>query len=142
VVRTEEGDFFMAQDFQSHVVSGNVGSKMESFTYEKKDGTGAVGKRFRLASQNGTNVTWYTVQVYDPRIAGAVEPYLQKGRKVVVTGRLQISIYRDKSGQPAIQLTLNAHGVTFMDTPGQHESQAVSASASADLLRAASLFLA
>ncbi len=110
------------QDFQSHTVSGNVATILESFRYRNKNGEDKEAQKFRLASNQGTETIWYQVNIFDPRLAGVMKAHLGVGRRVVVNGRLKVAAYSGQAG-PQVSMQLDASAVNFMDAPGETQTQ-------------------
>ncbi|MHB1666145.1 single-stranded DNA-binding protein [Thiomonas sp.] len=129
------------QDFQSHTCSGNVATVLESFAYKNRAGEQKEAKKFRLASNQGSDTVWYQVNIFDPKLASVLEKHAAVGRRVVVNGRLKVSAYTGREG-PVPSLQLDAMAVNFMDMPPE-DAKALPPMKTVDdgLLHAWSLFM-
>ena len=93
-------------------VFGNVATQPER---KKSKGTGKDYFEFRLAeSQRGvdTTPTWYTV-----RVMKDVNPELDKGDFVKVTGKLKADFYLSRDGKPTGTLLIIAFEATKIAKP-------------------------
>jgi single-strand DNA-binding protein len=85
----------------------------------------AVNARWMGADgRPGERVTWYKVTCWG-KLAEAVNRYLVKGRKVMVTAkRIEAQAYLDKEGKPKAALKLTADAVKFLDSaPGERRGE-------------------
>jgi len=75
-----------------------------------KDASGEVKDR----------TTWYNVITSQKNLL----PYLKKGTKVFVSGRLRCSVYRsEKDGQPRADLTVNAFAISLESAKKDDQNQ-------------------
>lgn len=91
---------------QQILLHGNIGRDAELVTFGERQQV-----KFTLACTEGKGekkvTTWYDVLSY----ATAVQPYLLKGKDVVVTGRLSVRTSQGKDGKTYTNLNVYADGV-------------------------------
>lgn len=102
---------------QNLTIAGNVGN-----VKELKEVGGKYVLNFSIAVDNGKDKngerresTWYDCALWDKR-AGALAPYIQKGSKLVVTGRPSA---RAHEGKAYLGVTVNE--LTFMSSKSDGE---------------------
>lgn len=99
------------------IIIGNVGRDAE-LTYTPQ---GIAVAKFTVAVNKFTKkgeepkTTWFRVTVWRERAETAGQ-YIKKGMKIMVIGEIDISVYTDKSGQPAGTLELTANNFQFLDS--------------------------
>ena len=76
----------------------------------------AVDKRFKPKDSNEPTADFFDVSVWG-QTADYVNQYIQKGRMVLVDGRIEMRKYTDKDGQPRTAVEVTADQVTAMDRP-------------------------
>lgn len=87
--------------------------------------TTASGKAvtsFSLAvdRQGSEETDFFDITAWE-KLAQLVVDYLEKGRRVVVQGRLQLDRW-EKDGQKSSKVTITANDITFLDSAGSDES--------------------
>ena len=91
---------------QQILLHGNIGRDAELVKFGEREQV-----KFTLACTEGKGerkvTTWYDVLSY----AIAVQPYLLKGKDVVVTGRLSVRTSQGKDGKTYTNLNVYADGV-------------------------------
>ena len=91
---------------QQILLHGNIGRDAELVTFGERQQV-----KFTLACTEGKGekkvTTWYDVLSY----ATAIQPYLLKGKDVVVTGRLSVRTSQGKDGKTYTNLNVYADGV-------------------------------
>lgn len=98
--------------------TGRVGSD----PVVRKAGDTEVGE-FRLAVDNwkgrdkDPKTIWLSVQVWGSRTA--VCEYVEKGRKLTVSGELDVDVYTDKDGNERTSVRVNASSVILPDGGGK-----------------------
>jgi single-strand DNA-binding protein len=126
--RNRERGFTVA--FAKVIIMGNLGKDPESFTYGAEKKTAA---RFSVAVSSGKGddkkTDWFNCSVFGGQAKNAMD-YLQKGKSVVVFGRLTQRSYESngKSGSSLdvavddIQFTPNGNGNSAAagETAGNH----------------------
>lgn len=99
---------------QKVIICGNVGRDSEITTFgDKQRLTFSVGCSEGKGDQKTT--TWYDVEYHST----GLQPYIKKGRQVVVMGRLRIKAYAAKDGTQRIGINIYADSVDFVGGPGQ-----------------------
>lgn len=90
------------------------GKKYVSFNVahseRKKDGNGVVNE----------TTTWVSVLWYGE--GGSLTPYLKKGCKIFVRGRLVSKAYLDRNNNPQVGLNMYANEVTLCGSKGENAS--------------------
>lgn len=93
---------------------GNLGANPEVKNMEG----GKKMARFRIATNevkaNHTNTEWHTIVVWE-KLADMAEQSLQKGRGVVVEGKIKYSEYTDGKGVKRWSTEIVAHNVFLLD---------------------------
>lgn len=93
---------------------------------ELKSGSDRPLARMRLAvnkKKKGEETTnYFTVFCYG-RTAENCARYLAKGSKVLVNGEPDQGIYRDRDGNPQLDLTVSADNVVFLSSPAERQPQ-------------------
>ena len=97
---------------------------------------GRAFTRFRLAvdqpPRNGERETlWLTVLSFG-RLAEQVNDLGQKGRLVLVQGRLRVRTYEDREGNPRTAVEVIADRVRFLDRPAEVAAEAEAEAVEAD----------
>ena len=91
---------------QQILLHGNIGRDAELVKFGEREQV-----KFTLACTEGKGerkvTTWYDVLSY----ATAIQPYLLKGKDVVVTGRLSVRTSQGKDGKTYTNLNVYADGV-------------------------------
>lgn len=91
---------------QQILLHGNIGRDAELVTFGERQQV-----KFTLACTEGKGdkkvTTWYDVLSY----ATAIQPYLLKGKDVVVTGRLSVRTSQGRDGKTYTNLNVYADGV-------------------------------
>jgi single-strand DNA-binding protein len=86
----------------------------------------AVNPQKRAGKEEGETM-WFGCSLWGQR-GTALLPYLKKGQRVIVFGRLSQRTYTDKtSGQERVSFDINVDSLDFVNTSGQSESQAPAA---------------
>ena len=99
---------------QKVIICGNVGRDSEITTFgDKQRLTFSVGCSEGKGEQKAT--TWYDVEYHST----GLQPYITKGRQVVVMGRLRIKAYTAKDGTQRIGINIFADSVELVGGPGQ-----------------------
>lgn len=107
------------------VLSGHMGADAE----ERRTTTGKLVANFRMAIDDRGNkdapAQWVSVTCWE-KTAEFVTKYLGKGRKVLVSGHLQVREW-EKDGQKRSAVEVVAERVEFMDSsPGKVNASATS----------------
>ncbi len=93
---------------------------------EPKTGSERPLTRMRLAvnkKRRGEETTsYFTVFCYG-RTAENCAKYLAKGSKVLVNGEPDQRIYKDRDGNPQLDLTVSADNVVFLSSPAERQPQ-------------------
>jgi len=82
----------------------------------------------RPTKKDGSHeVDFINVRCWD-KIAESVAKYMDKGRLVLVKGRIQVDHYKDQNDQPRVAVYVLAFNVQFLDRkPGSAEAEAAEA---------------
>jgi single-strand DNA-binding protein len=111
--RIREKRFQLA--FAKVIIMGNLGKDPESFTYGPDKKTAA---RFSVAVSSGKGddkkTDWFNCTVFGAQAKNAMD-YLQKGKSVVVFGRLTLRAY-ESNGKSGHSLDVAVDDIQF--TPG------------------------
>jgi single-strand DNA-binding protein len=111
--RSKEKRFQLA--FAKVIIMGNLGKDPESFTYGPDKKTAA---RFSVAVSSGKGddkkTDWFNCTVFGAQAKNAMD-YLQKGKSVVVFGRLTLRAY-ENNGKSGSSLDVAVDDIQF--TPG------------------------
>lgn len=78
--------------------------------------------RDRQTGERREKTTWYRVAVWGAQ-AETCNTYLEKGRKVLVTGEVSARAYINNSGEAAASLELRARDVRFLSGRGEGGQQ-------------------
>jgi single-strand DNA-binding protein len=78
----------------------------------------AVNRRFRTASGEDREETTFVDCETWGKQAEIMARYLQKGRPVLIEGRLKLDQWQDQSGQNRSKLKVVVENFTFVDSPG------------------------
>lgn len=99
---------------QKVIICGNVGRDSEITTFgDKQRLTFSVGCSEGKGDQKTT--TWYDVEYHST----GLQPYITKGRQVVVMGRLRVRAYTAKDGTQRIGINVFADSVELVGGPAQ-----------------------
>src|ERR1019366_1885388 len=108
--RNRERGFTVA--FAKVIIMGNLGKDPESFTYGAEKKTAA---RFSVAVSSGKGddkkTDWFNCSVFGGQAKNAMD-YLQKGKSVVVFGRLTLRAY-ESNGKSGGSLDVNVDDIQF-----------------------------
>lgn len=103
--------------FTQIVLMGRMGTDPEMrYTPE-----GTAVTDFRLAVNHPDSTSWFTVTGWD-RLAEFVNQYLEKGRRVLVSGRLEIEEWTGKDGQTRHTPRVTAATIRFADGRPEEDS--------------------
>jgi single-strand DNA-binding protein len=112
--------------FQQTIVIGRLGKDPEMST--TKDGqpvthfSVAVNEKFKTGDQDQERVTWFEVTAWG-RQAEICNEYLEKGRQVMVRGRISASAWTTQEGEHRASLKLTAQEVKFLGNGSNGESE-------------------
>ncbi len=103
--------------FSQTVIVGNVGRDATlRYTPAGKavaDFSVAVTERWGSGDNKQEKTSWFKVTVWDKQ-AEVANQYVKKGMQILVSGRVSVSAYTDKAGQPAASLELTAQTMQFL----------------------------
>ncbi len=112
--------------FQQTIVIGRLGKDPEMST--TKDGQPvthfnvAVNEKFKTGDQDQERVTWFEVTAWG-RQAEICNEYLEKGRQVMIRGRISASAWTTQEGEHRASLKLIAQEVKFLGNGSNGESE-------------------
>lgn len=99
--------------YQQTEIIGHVGSVSEV----RKTANGAEVINFSVAVNlnlgHKEETTWFNVVAWNG-LANVVAEYVEKGKKLMVQGRISAEAYLDKDGKPQAQLKLTAMKILFL----------------------------
>jgi single-strand DNA-binding protein len=100
--------------WQNFTAVGNLGDAAE-LRYTKGKNTAVASFRMAVNEKWGDNekTTWFRVSVWGKQ-AEAIAKYLTKGKQVLVSGTIDVSVYKDKRGDPAATMEVNAREVRLL----------------------------
>ena len=115
----------MAYDINSVLIVGRLTRDVE-LSYTPTNNTPVA--KFGLANNSGRgdspdSVSYFEITAWN-KVAETCNQYLQKGRQVVVQGRLQQDRFQDKMGQNRSQVKIIATSVQFVGGRGEGMSEA------------------
>jgi len=90
--------------------------------YQEVGNNNTPKANFRLAADrpytdsNGEQGTDFVPIVCWGKLAGTVNQYLNKGRKVAVNGAIRVDSYNDRSGDKKTWIEVRANNVEFLDS--------------------------
>lgn len=97
---------------QKIIISGNIGRDAEVTSFGDKQKL-----VFTVACSEGKDAqkvtTWYDVEYFNT----ALQPYLSKGRQILVMGRLRVKAYTAKDGTQRIGINVFADSIELMGAP-------------------------
>jgi len=103
-------------------IVGNLGTNPE--TRMTQSGQKVVS--FSVASNKKKNgkdeTTWWKVVIFGDRFDKMLS-YLKKGSAVIVTGEMDVSIWKDKSGENKLQHTVIADSIKFGPSTAEKKEQ-------------------
>lgn len=103
-------------DLNTFCCTGNLGGDAET-----KDFDGRIKARYRIAiSGRKDSTTWLTCDHWDCH--QNLLPYLTKGKKVAISGRIEEQGWTGKDGQPKSAIVLVVSNVTLLG--GKEEPEA------------------
>lgn len=83
-------------------------------------------RRKNVAGDMEEHTTWFRVTVWG-RQAELANEYLSKGRQVYIEGRLRLTEYADRDGNPRISPEVNASDLQFLGQRGDQMAEVPSA---------------
>lgn len=100
------------------IISGNLGQKPEV----RQANSGVMVCNFSIATNDRVkkgdewvdDTQWHRIVVFGKQ-AELCERYLDKGSKVLVEGKIKMSAYEDKQGNPRKSFDIVANNVEFMN---------------------------
>ncbi len=112
--------------FQQTIIIGRLGKDPEmSYLPDGQPVTHfnvAVNEKFKSGEEDKERVTWFEVTAWG-RQAEICNQYLEKGRQVMVRGRISASAWTTQEGQLRASLKVSAQEVKFLGNGSNGESE-------------------
>ena len=112
--------------FQQTIIIGRLGKDPEmSYTKDGQPVTHlnvAVNEKYKSGDEEQERVTWFEVTAWG-RLAETTNQYLEKGRQVMVRGRISASAWTTQEGEHRASLKLTAQEVKFLGNGSNGESE-------------------
>ncbi len=112
--------------FQQTIIIGRLGKNPEmSYTPDGQPVTHfsvAVNEKFKSGDEDRERVTWFEVTAWG-RLAETTNEYLEKGRQIMVRGRISASAWATQEGELRASLKINAQEVKFLGNGSNGESE-------------------
>lgn len=96
---------------QVSVLSGYVGSVSDPVTTTNSkvlNFTMAENRKIKKGDEKVEELIWYNCSLWEKE---AIYPYIKKGEKLTVRGRISTNLYLDKDGKPHANLLFNVDEV-------------------------------
>ena len=103
----------MAKDFNSVTISGRIGRDCELVATQ----TGKELVKFSFACNNYQGEAQWFECISFAQNHKKLQPYLEKGKRLVVQGEISAQAYLSKQGEPKAKLTIMVRDLVFISNP-------------------------